>query len=64
MAPEAIASDYGGVVCSDDAGALEPVIRRIGKRHRRLGWRCEKCGAGFTNSFSRDRDLDRKRRRR
>lgn len=67
MEPEAVAADYGGVVCSADGGALGPVTRFVGKGrhgHARVGWRCEKCGAGFTNGFSRDHSLDRKRWRR
>lgn len=55
---EALASDHGGVVC-DCGGILLAIIRSRGKRKsHRVGWRCEKCGSGFTNGFSPDATLD------
>jgi hypothetical protein len=63
--PEAVVVDYGGVVCNCDSGILLAVVRSLGKRKsERVGWRCEKCGAGYTNGFSRDSSLDKKHGRR
>lgn len=68
---EALASASGGIICSVDSAALEPINKnrtiRAGRGRRvvrtTIGWRCPKCGAGFNANFGRDSSLDRGVRR-